>query len=136
MKKIYARPELCTGCRICSTVCSIVHSGEANPKVAGIMIHRDPFERYEWQAICRHCENPPCVDACMTGSLQKDPKTGIVYNDLERCVGCWSCVMVCPYGAIAMDKINSKAFQCDLCRSTDLDPQCVSACPTNALALD
>jgi carbon-monoxide dehydrogenase iron sulfur subunit len=133
MKIIYAKPELCTGCQICSTVCSIGHMGRANPKVAGIIIHRNPFEAYEWQAICRHCDDPPCIDACMAGSLQKDPETGIVFNDLERCVGCWACVMVCPFGAIAMDTANKKAVQCDQCRSVGSDPLCVAACPTEAL---
>lgn len=134
MKMIYAQPDLCTACQICSVICSIGRSGVANPKVAGITIHRDPFERYEWQAICRHCDNPPCIDACMSGSLQKDSNTGIVSNDVERCVGCWSCIMVCPFGAIAMDTANKKAVQCDQCRSVGTDPQCVAACPTGALA--
>ena len=135
MKMIYVKPELCTGCRICSTICSIGRTGLANPKVAGIIIHRDPFEGYEWQAICRHCEDPPCVDACMTGSLQKDLESGVIFNDLNRCVGCWSCVMVCPFGAIAMDSTNNKAVQCDQCRSVGSDPLCVPSCPTGAIAI-
>jgi carbon-monoxide dehydrogenase iron sulfur subunit len=71
----------------------------------------------------------------MSGSLQKDPDSGIVYNDADACVGCWSCIMVCPFGAIAMDTANKKAVQCDQCRSVGTEPQCVAACPTGALAL-
>ncbi|MFX1513395.1 MAG: 4Fe-4S dicluster domain-containing protein [Promethearchaeota archaeon] len=133
---IYAKPELCTACLICSTACSIGRTGTANPKTAAIRIHRDPFEGYEWQSICRQCDDAPCIDACITGSLQRDTQTGIVFNDLERCVGCWSCVMVCPFGAITMDTTNKKAIQCDQCRNVSKDPLCVSVCPTNALAFE
>ncbi|MFQ5979354.1 MAG: 4Fe-4S dicluster domain-containing protein [Candidatus Heimdallarchaeota archaeon] len=135
MRMIYAKPELCTACQICSTVCSIGHTGEAKPKSAGIIIHRNAYQSYEWQAICRHCDDPPCMDACMAGSLQKDLETGIVFNDLKRCVGCWACVMVCPFGAIAMDTNNEKAIQCDQCLSVGSDPLCVPSCPTGALVL-
>ncbi|MHA2495702.1 MAG: 4Fe-4S dicluster domain-containing protein [Candidatus Hodarchaeales archaeon] len=135
MKMIFAQPDLCTACQICSVICSIGRNGIANPKVGGITIHRDPFERYEWQAICRHCDSPPCIDACMSGSLQKDPDSGIIYNDADACVGCWSCIMVCPFGAITMDTANKKAVQCDQCRSVGTEPQCVAACPTGALAI-
>jgi carbon-monoxide dehydrogenase iron sulfur subunit len=131
-KLIYARAKLCTGCKICAMACSINKFGKANPMTSGITIHRDPFARYEWQAICRHCETPECVDACMTGSLQKDPQTGIVFNDFEKCVGCWACIMVCPYGAITAAYEHGVAVQCDQCRGEDA-PICVQVCPTEAL---
>ena len=132
VKQIYARAELCTGCRICALMCSINKFGEAKPLASGIVIHRDPFGRYEWQAVCRHCEEPPCVDACYTGSLQKDPQTGVVFNELTKCIGCWACIMVCPFGAIAADVEKRVAVQCDHCRNGD-QPICVQVCPTEAL---
>lgn len=131
-KQIYARSELCTGCRICSMVCSISKFGETKPWASGITIHRDPFGRYEWQAVCRQCEDPPCIDACLTGSLQKDLQRGVVFNDFAKCVGCWSCVMACPYGAIAVDMEQEVAVQCDQCRNEE-QPLCVQQCPTEAL---
>ncbi len=65
---------------------------------------------------CRHCEDAPCVTACLTGAMHKDPKTGEVTHNKEKCMGCWTCVMVCPYGAIKMDKEDRVIAKCDLCQ--------------------
>ena len=133
-QQVYARSELCTGCRICSQVCSINMFGESKPWASGIVIKRDPFKGYEWQAICRHCDDPPCIDACMTGSLKKNPQSGIVFNDFQTCVGCWACIMVCPYGAIAADYEKGIAVQCNQCHE-EKQPLCVQVCPTEALVI-
>ncbi len=92
--------------------------------------------------VCRHCKEPACVDACITGSMQKDPRTGIVNNvgHEQECIGCWMCVMACPYGVI--NKTNGdhngrnsrfgKSLKCDLCPELSI-PACVTACPNSAL---
>lgn len=133
IQRVYAKPELCTGCQICSVMCSINKFGEANPKLGAIQVFREPFQKHEWQTLCRHCETPPCIDACMTGSLQKDPESGIVFNDLDKCIGCFMCEMLCPFGAIHVDRKREAAIQCDLCREKETGPICVSVCPTGAL---
>ena len=53
----------------------------------------------------------------------KDDETGIVTND-DRCVGCWMCVMVCPYGGIKRDVVKQMAIKCDQCK--DIGDQYVS----------
>lgn len=131
---VYARPELCAGCRICANACSLYHNGSANPRLGGINIRQNVFERYEFQEICRHCEEPPCLSACMTGCIASDSQTGLVLHDRQRCVGCWMCVMVCPYGAVKRDVINKVAVKCDGCHDLDR-PVCVEVCPTGALVL-
>ncbi len=45
-----------------------------------------------------HCKNPACVDVCPTGASHQR-KEGIVLVDYDKCVGCQSCVVACPYGA-------------------------------------
>ncbi|MCL6638598.1 MAG: 4Fe-4S dicluster domain-containing protein [Firmicutes bacterium] len=134
-KQIYARPALCCGCRTCANACALVHRGETNPRLGAIRIRQNLVERYEFQELCRHCADAPCVDACMTGCLSKDERTGLVVQDRERCVGCWMCLMVCPYGAIGRDVGREVAIKCDRCAGRD-KPACVTVCPTGALVLE
>ncbi|MFQ6033758.1 MAG: 4Fe-4S dicluster domain-containing protein [Candidatus Bipolaricaulia bacterium] len=132
--RVYANPDLCTGCELCAAACSVSHFGINNPKLAGITIRQDLFARYELQLICRHCEEPPCVEACIAGTMQTDPQTGRVNNDPAKCVGCLSCLMVCPYDAIIPAKIGGRAIalKCDGCPDQEV-PACVTVCPTEAL---
>ena len=37
---------------------------------------------------CQHCENPACVKACPVGATYKDPETGAVRQDYDKCIGC------------------------------------------------
>jgi Fe-S-cluster-containing dehydrogenase component len=53
----------------------------------------------------------------------------------SRCLGCWMCVMACPYGVITAVET---ALKCDLCpdrveREGRARYACVDACPTGAL---
>lgn len=85
--------------------------------------------------LCRHCEEPACVDACMSGAMRKDPDTGIVTNEgnVQQCIGCWMCIMVCPFGVITQQNGESRtALKCDLCPGREL-PACVESCPNKAL---
>jgi len=134
-KQIYARPDLCVGCRTCANACALVHRGATNPRLGAIRIRQDLVERYEFQEICRHCAEAPCVDACMVGCITRDPRTGLVTQDQSRCVGCWMCLMVCPYGAVGRDVIREVAFKCDRCADRGM-PACVEVCPTGALVFE
>jgi carbon-monoxide dehydrogenase iron sulfur subunit len=84
---------------------------------------------------CRHCDDAPCVEACMTGAMHRDPETGAVVSDPERCVGCWMCVMVCPAGAVYRGTDEKIASKCDLCGG-DLVPACVAGCPNEAVVYE
>lgn len=133
LMQVYARPSLCTGCRICANACALAHNGEVNPRLGAIRIKQNLFERYEYQEICRHCDDAPCIDACMVGCIKKDTLTGAVIQDQSKCVGCLMCVMVCPYGGIRKDPRKNVAFKCDRCLGREI-PVCVDVCPTGALA--
>ena len=52
--------------------------------------------------------------------------------DLEKCVGCGSCVGACPFGALELDGAGKATVSeaCTACGS------CVEACPAGALELD
>jgi len=45
-----------------------------------------------------HCENPPCLEVCPSKATKQRPD-GIVEINYDRCMGCGSCIVACPYGA-------------------------------------
>jgi molybdopterin-containing oxidoreductase family iron-sulfur binding subunit len=50
--------------------------------------------------LCQHCgEHTPCVHVCPQQAVDVDPKTGIVGQMPERCLGCRYCMAACPYHA-------------------------------------
>lgn len=81
---------------------------------------------------CQHCADAPCVQSCLTGALSQDTVSGIVAVDAEKCIGCWTCILACPFGAIRQDVAQGKAVKCDLCQGRDT-PACVDNCPNEAL---
>ncbi|MGA8242981.1 MAG: 4Fe-4S binding protein, partial [Desulfobacterales bacterium] len=50
--------------------------------------------------------------------------------DYTVCIGCRTCVSVCPFGAMNFNTIDRKVIKCDLC---DGDPQCVRFCEVKAV---
>lgn len=137
--KIYCDITKCVGCRSCEIACAIEHS-KSKDIFSAVREKPLPKKRVKTENIgqniislhCQHCEDAPCVKACMSGALSKDEKTGATLHDKEKCMGCWMCVMVCPFGAIVRDIENHIAVKCDLCPDRD-DYACVVACPTGAL---
>lgn len=46
---------------------------------------------------CQQCEDPPCLKSCpVQATFRRDD--GVVLVDFNRCIGCRTCVAVCPYG--------------------------------------
>ncbi len=84
---------------------------------------------------CHHCNDAPCVAACLTGAMSIDEETGKVVHDLVKCIGCWTCVMVCPFGAIVVSESQKVPAKCDLCPELKI-PACVANCPNEALTFD
>lgn len=140
MKRIYAKEEYCLGCRLCEIHCMVNHSKsgkiikayrtEREEIMPGIRVEESGSLSFALQ--CRHCDDAPCLEACITGAMHRDPGTGAVICDEERCVGCWSCVMICPVGAVRCGKTGKAASKCDLCMGGKT-PVCVLNCPNEAL---
>ena len=86
---------------------------------------------------CFHCEKPWCVAVCPTGAMIRREKDGIVTIKKELCVGCKSCIVVCPWNVPQWDETSGKILKCDYCLDrieAGLKPACVSACATHALS--
>ncbi len=140
MKRIYALEDKCLNCRLCEVACTTAHSKtgdiykafmfEKHPKKSAIHVEGD---NYLSIAInCRHCDEPACVAGCIAGALSKDAQTGIVNCNTDKCVGCRTCMVQCPYGAISVKRV---AVKCDMCESgwSRGEPACVKACINQAL---
>jgi len=88
---------------------------------------------YEWTYIpisCQQCQDAPCKIVCPVKAISRDEKLSRVMVDHDKCIGCRSCVAVCPFGAMGFNVIDRKNFKCDLC---DGDPQCVRFCDMKAV---
>lgn len=137
MKKVYAKEALCLNCRLCEVFCRTAHSQTKDIIKAHLKENPQPVSRITVEGDnmdsvavnCRHCDNPACVAACITGAMQKNPETGTVTCDESRCIGCMTCLAVCPIGCI---KAAATAVKCDLCQGEDI-PACVKNCPNQAL---
>lgn len=140
MKQVFVRPERCMGCRSCEIGCAVQHSKEKTlfsavlqspPPMKRLFV--ESTDRIRMPIVCRHCEDAPCLRACISGCLYRDEK-GFVRRKKERCIGCWTCAMMCPFGVITRDREKHIAVKCDRCHKLDV-PACVSACPTGTLVL-
>ena len=137
-KRIFFRPERCMLCSSCVLACQLHSLGISD--VRNIPRGKKPIQRISvnmsqgtpWASTCQHCVSAPCVEACVTGSLARgDGQTGVVHHQ-ETCVGCGSCLLVCPFSALAYDEKGEKMSKCNLCSEEEVPP-CVRACPSKAL---
>ncbi len=132
----------CIGCTACTEACR-----EVNNVPEGVsrleILRSEPQGEYPnvdyrfTRKSCQHCENAPCTYVCPTGAAYKDPATGIVDVDKDKCVGCGYCLAACPYQVRFFNPVDKSADKCNFCRDTNLangkQPACVESCPTNAL---
>lgn len=137
MKRIFVDIERCLGCKGCEIVCTLKHSKSGN--LSGAIMEQPPpqsrirvvsFEVFSLPVQCRHCIDPACRDACISGAIEIE--NDMVIINKEKCVHCYSCVMACPLGIIQIDKRENIAIKCNFCPDEDIPP-CVKSCPTKAL---
>ncbi|MBR2834838.1 MAG: dimethylsulfoxide reductase subunit B [Coriobacteriales bacterium] len=147
----YFNANKCTGCKTCQVACketyhlpiknlwrrvyNYVGGDWSVDEEAGTFSPNGVFG-YFVSAACNHCAAPACVENCPVGAMQKDPETGIVFVDQELCIGCQTCVNVCPYGAPSFLEEELKSSKCDMCKAkvdAGEKPVCVAACPMRAL---
>ena len=142
MRRVRELEDVCMGCGLCEVWCTVQHSVSREPVRAYREEHPRPVSRIRvndsgitsFAIQCRHCDEPHCIQACISGALYRDERNAVVH-DPSRCVGCLSCILVCPYGAIRQDReAGNVASKCDLCPGENV-PVCVLNCPNQALVL-
>ena len=140
MKCVYVNEQWCLGCHLCEYNCAFANSGQTNivkalkGKSIFPRIHVEGEDKITFAVSCRHCEDPMCVKSCISGALSK--KDGTVCIDRNKCVGCLTCILVCPYGAMSQDA-NGAVQKCELCMgNTCGEPACVKGCPNKAIVYE
>ncbi|MEA5097982.1 MAG: 4Fe-4S dicluster domain-containing protein [Burkholderiaceae bacterium] len=150
---VIAEPSKCIGCRTCEVACALAHPfGDGTTQALSPANFQPRLKlvrniRVTAPVQCRQCENAPCVNSCPTKALVY--RAGTVQLLEDRCIGCQTCVIACPFGAMSMAdtpvktvsgplmsrKTVSHAHKCDLCIDRKEGPACIQVCPTKALML-
>lgn len=151
---VIADPSKCIGCRSCEVACAASHRDKDAGFTVGTMdtpivprLYLVKEEKVVMPIQCRHCEDAPCANACPVNAIEQDD--GSIRVNESACIGCKTCMLVCPVGAVDLlpryDKKQSGAafegkaklvaHKCDLCKENGGTPACVKACPKEALKL-
>lgn len=140
----------CIGCRTCMIGCVVAHEG-----IKIFQMHPDEYvfspkldivktDTISIAVQCKHCENASCLNSCPVDAISRIDDAVII--NTSKCIGCKTCMLACPYGAINMVKASDRALQtdncermvankCDLCVNDKNGPTCVRVCPTKSLTL-
>ncbi len=148
---IYADPNKCIGCINCELACSASHMGIDIDTAYEMVLNGKEVAPSRNKVIkagnktapmqCMQCPDAPCLEGCPVDIIKFEDDYVKYYE--SDCIGCTSCDMVCPYGAVVMAK-NLKqdapvsqmvALTCDLCGGENGKQACISICPTDAITL-
>ena len=140
MKRVYVNEKWCLGCHLCEYYCAFSGTNEKDMARALKDVKINPRIKIEkkgdvsFAVNCRHCKEPLCVKACITGALTIDG--GVITIDSGRCVSCYTCILSCPYGAVSPSD-NGAVQKCELCVKTEGgQPSCVGGCPNGAIVFE
>jgi Fe-S-cluster-containing dehydrogenase component len=140
MKKLLVDLDVCIGCTAHGAACNRVNHDTMTFRAADL----GPVGLLP--VVCRHCEDPACVQACPRDAMRKE-EDGTVRRSSNLCSGCQSCVLACPFGVLdraggVEDSRLLAGFamsKCHLCFDRVAEgkvPACVATCPTGALKFE
>jgi len=142
MKVIGVHLDRCTGCKTCELYCAAERGSSGKTLLKALQESPLPQPRLRVEGSnaaplpfqCRHCLEAPCLEACLTGALVREPKSNLVVVQEDRCIACFTCTLFCPYGVIFPWPERKIALKCDRCAYME-KPVCVEVCPCRALEL-
>ena len=140
VKRVYVNEKWCLGCHLCEYYCAFAGTDEKDMARALKEIKINPKIRIEekgdvcFAVSCRHCREPLCVKACLTGALTL--AEGVITINRDKCVSCYTCILVCPFGAVYPSE-DGAVEKCELCiRTAEETPACARGCPNGAIVFE
>ena len=133
-KSLLVDVDLCYGCFSCEVACKQEHRAPQGVRFISVaengpqMVVDKPDFVFHVN-VCRHCDEPECVDACPDDAIEKRDD-GIVVLDEHTCTGCQLCIDACPYDAVAFDSAKGVAQKCNMCHQR-IDAGLYPACADN-----
>jgi Fe-S-cluster-containing dehydrogenase component/DMSO reductase anchor subunit len=128
----------CVGCRACSAACFLENKWPFTPRVVYTFnsAARPAFPVVNISLACNHCKNAICMEGCPASAIFREPSTGAIIIDDEKCIGCRYCHWNCPYDAPKYQVTAGVIGKCNFCYTRlkqGMIPACTEACPTGAL---
>ncbi|OJW60397.1 MAG: 4Fe-4S ferredoxin [Afipia sp. 64-13] len=155
--------KACIGCNACVVACKQENSLPDSVFLTRTLSYEygeyPNVKRVYIPTICNQCEDPPCQKVCPSGATYTRDD-GIVMVDENKCIGCSSCAVACPYdmrtmldqsmftrglfGTGALTPFEEQGYgrytpgtsiKCDFCSERvdeGMMPACVATCPANA----
>ncbi|MBW2469344.1 MAG: 4Fe-4S binding protein [Deltaproteobacteria bacterium] len=133
--------EACWGCKTCEVACKQENRATDGVKLIAVLekgpeIVAGKLNFVFHVNVCRHCDEPPCVDACPESAISKRSDRIVIMDD-DLCTGCQACIETCPYEAIDFDPHKGIAQKCNLCHhriENGLIPACAdNVCPAHCI---
>ena len=148
-KVFFVDMDKCTNCKTCEIACKNEYNlpiGIRWRKVQELKSDKPLYLNF-LSMSCNHCSDAPCIENCPVGAYSRRGD-GIVVQDHDLCIGCQTCVDVCPFGAPQYDpndkpdndkkREDGRTSKCEMCyeRTTNgLPAKCVDACPMGAIQI-
>jgi formate dehydrogenase iron-sulfur subunit len=86
--------------------------------------------------FCMHCQDPTCASVWPVAALRKTVAGPVIY-EADRCMGCWYCMIACPFGIprYGWKAVLPKVAKCTMCaphQAKGRQPACTEVCPVGA----
>ena len=135
-KRLVVQPQYCIGCKACEMACAFTHGDGGQPGTPRVSVQTVAPKQYV-PMLCLQCDEAACMAACPVEAITRNPDTGVVKVNMDKCVLCMACTVACPFGNMHVESVLSNAVvKCDLCEDHGGIPRCAQFCPTGCLSVE